>query len=439
MPPRKLLDDCFLHDRDRLRHDEALSILRERMRPVTAPEPVSLASALGRICAEAVAAPRPVPGADNSAVDGYAFAHSDYEATGGFFPISTRIAAGHPTDSPLPVGSAARIFTGAVMPPRADTIAMQEDCEPHEQDGRGFVAIPPGLKPGANRRRAGEDLRAGDVLVEAGTILRPQEIGAIASTGAGAVSCFAPLKVAILSTGDEILEAGAAFREGAVYDSNRPLLSALLSTLPVAVSDLGVLPDKAGIVRTALTDAAASHDVILTTGGASRGEEDHVIATLSDLGHRHMWQLAIKPGRPMAMGQIGDCVVLGLPGNPVAAFVCFVLYVRQALLALGGATWREPRRVVLEADFEIADKKPDRREFLRGLMIDDPAGSPNGGSGCGTGGVRRVAKYPRDGSGLITSLREADGLIEIPEDVTAVRRGDRVRFLPFGEAGLPPR
>ncbi len=427
MPQPKLLDDCFLHDKDRLRHDEALAILRERLTPVTAPESVPLAEAVGRVCADAVTAPRQVPAADNSAVDGYAFAQADYEATGGFFPVAARIAAGHPIDDPLPVGAAARIFTGALMPPRADTVAMQEDCETHEQDGQDFVVIPPGLKPGANRRKAGEDLMAGNMLVEAGTILRPQEIGAIASTGAGTVSCFAPLKVAVLSTGDEILEAGEAFRSGCVYDANRPLLASLLSTLPVEVTDLGILPDKAGVVRDALTEAAATHHAVLTTGGASRGEEDHVIATLGELGKRHMWQLAIKPGRPMGFGQIGDCVVLGLPGNPVAAFVCFALYVRQALLALSGATWIEPRRILLEADFELPSKKTDRREFQRGLLVEN------------ADGISRVAKYPRDGSGLITSLREADGLIEIPEDATSVSRGDRVRFLPFTEVGLPPR
>ncbi|MEJ8574402.1 gephyrin-like molybdotransferase Glp [Microbaculum marinum] len=425
MPHRRLLDDCFLHDKDRLRHDEALAILRERLSPVAGIAPVALADALGRVCAEAVTAPRPVPAADNAAVDGYAFAHGDYEATGGFFPVTGRIAAGHPSSDVLPIGGAVRIFTGATVPGRADTVAMQEDCEPHEQDGRQFVVIPPGLKPGANRRKAGEDLMAGETIVEAGTVLRPQEIGAIASTGAASVGCFAPLKVAVLSTGDEILGSGAPFRPGAVYDSNRPLLSALLATLPVEVTDLGIVADRPEAVRSMLTEAAATHDAILSTGGASRGEEDHVIAALSDLGRRHMWQLAIKPGRPMTFGQIGDSVVLGLPGNPVAAFVCFVLYVRQAILALGGAAWREPRRYVLQADFEIARKKADRREFLRGVLVEDDRGT------------RRVTKFARDGSGLITSLREADGLIEIPEDVTAVASGDPVRFLPFSEVGLP--
>lgn len=424
MQTPKLIDDCFLHDKDRLRHDEALALLKGRLACIAGTETVPLSDAKGRIAAETVSAPRPVPAADNSAVDGYCFAHADYDATGGFFPLAGRIAAGHPSDTSLPVGAAARIFTGAVMPPRADTIAMQEDCERHSQDGRDFVVIPPGLKQGANRRKAGEDLTAGSALVVPGVLLRPQDIGAVASTGAGSLQCYRKLRIAILSTGDEVLEPGAPFRAGAVYDSNRPLLHALLATLPVDISDLGIIADTPEAVRAALRAAADSHDAILTTGGASRGEEDHVITTLGELGKRHLWQLAIKPGRPMMVGQIDDCAVLGLPGNPVAAFVCFLLYVRQALLALAGSTWRAPRRFLLEADFEIAKKKPDRREFLRGMLVD------------GEDGIRRVTKFPRDGSGLITSLREADGLIEIPEDVTSLAKGDPVRFLPFGAVGL---
>lgn len=424
MPTPKLIDDCFLHDKDRLRHDEALAILKDRLVRVADAETVPLSDAKGRIAAEIVAAPRPVPAADNAAVDGYCFAHADYAATGGFFPLAGRIAAGHPSAVPLQVGAAARIFTGAVMPGRADTVAMQEDCEPHSQDGRDFVIIPPGLKQGANRRKAGEDLMPGTALVDPGALLRPQDISAVASTGAGSLACYRKLRVAILSTGDEVLEPGAPFHAGAVYDANRPLLHALLATLPVTVSDLGIIADTPDAVRTVLREAADSHDAILTTGGASRGEEDHVITTLGALGKRHLWQLAIKPGRPMMVGQIGDCAFLGLPGNPVAAFVCFILYVRQALLALAGSAWQPPRRFLLEADFDIARKKPDRREFLRGTIVD------------GEDGIRRVAKFPRDGSGLITSLREADGLIEIPEEATALAKGDPVRFLPFGEVGL---
>lgn len=420
MPVRRLADDCFLHGGECLRHDEALAILRERLAPVAGIEAVPLAEAVGRIAAEPVTAPRPVPATDNSAVDGYAFAHADFAATGGFFPLEARIAAGHPSATPLPVGAAARIFTGGVMPGRADTVAMQEDCEPHRQDGRDFVAVPPGLEPGANRRRAGEDLPAGALIVEAGTVLRAQEVGAIASTGAARMACFAPLRVAVFSTGDEVLEAGAAFAAGRIYDANRPLLASLLASLPVTVTDLGILPDRPDAIRGALERAAAAHDAVLTTGGASRGEEDHLIDTLDALGRRHIWQLAIKPGRPMLFGQVGDCVVLALPGNPVSAFVCFNLYVRPALRRLGGARWPEPRRQMLPARFR-AGSKAGRREFLRGVLaVED-------------GRIVGIDKYPRDSSGLISSLREADGLIEIEEETTEVGPGDPVTFLSWEE------
>lgn len=403
-----------------LRHDEALALLRERLDPVAGVETVTLAAAAGRIAAAPVTAPRPVPSADYSAVDGYAFAEADYAANGGFFPVAVRIAAGHPSRAPLPIAAAARIFTGGLMPERADTVAMQEDCEAHRQDGQDFVAIPPGLKRGANRRRAGEDVAAGTQIVEAGTVLRAQEIAAIASTGAAEVDCFAPLRVAVFSTGDEVREAGSTFAAGKIYDANRPLLKSLLAGLPVAVTDLGILPDRPGVIREALAAAAATHDAVLTTGGASRGEEDHLIDALDALGRRHLWHIAIKPGRPMMTGQIGDCVVLGLPGNPVSAFVCFNLYVRPVLRRLGGGGWTEPRRMSLPARFALTSKA-GRREFLRGTLAVEQ------------GHILGVDRYPRDGSGLITSLREADGLIEVAEAMTSVAPGEPVSFLTWEE------
>jgi molybdopterin molybdotransferase len=347
----------------------------------------------------------------------------DYLATEGVLRVAGRAAAGHPLAEALSPGSAARIFTGAVMPAGADSVAMQEDCELISRDGADVVSIPMGLKPGANRRKAGEDLPAGGLVVAAGSRLRPQEVAAIASTGAASLEVFSRLRVAIVSTGDEIVRPGAPLGPGQVYDSNHYLLAALLGTLDVAATDAGILPDSPEIVRGTLADLAASHDAILTTGGASRGEEDHLVASLGELGSRHIWQLAIKPGRPMSFGQIGGAAVFALPGNPVAAFVCFLLYVRPFLAAMGGAGWIEPPRFLVPARFEIAAKKPDRREFLRGRLV-------------GVGADMGVEKFERDGSGLITSLREADGLIEIAEPVRSVRRGENVSFLPFSELGL---
>jgi molybdopterin molybdotransferase len=424
MSERRLLDDCFLTDSERLRHDEALAILRERIGPVVDTESVPLAAALNRVLAESVTSPRNVPAADNAAVDGYAFARAEYEAAGGYFPVVARVAAGHPSSVPHIAGTAVRIFTGGVMPVGADTVAMQEDCEPHVQDGHDFVAIPPGLKPGANRRKAGEDLTVGAVIAAPGARLRPQEIAAIASTGRDSVEVYRRLRVALVSTGDEIVRPGAPLETGQVYDSNYFLLAALLATADCTVTDAGILPDDQGAVQATLKALAESHAAILTTGGASRGEEDHLVASIDALGKRHLWQLAVKPGRPMSFGQIGDCALVALPGNPVAAFVCFLLYVRPMLVTMGGGEWPEPQRFSVAADFDIPCRKTGRREFLRGRLATDDAGR------------LVVRKFPRDGSGLITSLREADGLIEIGEDLAAVKRGERVSFLPFSGLGI---
>ena len=422
---KKLLDDCFLHDGDRLRHGDALALLKDRVKPVTDLELVDLGKANGRILGQVIKAPRPVPATDNSAVDGYAFAHGDYLSHGGRLPISDRVVAGHPATKPLAPGTAARIFTGAVMPENADTIVMQEDTTLVSGDP-DLMVVAEGLKMGANCRKAGEDLAEGETILDTGTRLRPQDIAAIASTGLDRVSCFAPLRLALVSTGDEILRPGEAFSPGKVYDANHFLLRGLLEGVGAEISDLGILEDKAETVRDTLEDASATHDAILTTGGASRGEEDHVVKSVDALGSLHMWQLAIKPGRPMAFGQIEDCMFLGLPGNPVAAMVCFLLYVRPVLLRLGGAAWRDPIRYQVPATFAMT-KKPGRREFLRGIVEQDP------------GGTASIKRFPRDGSGLISSLRLADGLIEIGEDVEQIAPGDPVWFMPFPELGVMPR
>jgi len=421
---RKLIDDCFLHDKDRLPHEEAITLLRERLEPIATIKNLALQNCLGAILAEDIFALRNIPSTDNSAVDGYAYCAQDYDAAGGFFPVTARIAAGQTGEIALPKGSAARIFTGAVMPEGADTIAMQEDCEPHEQDGGNFVAIPPGLKPGANRRKAGEDLNLGDEIATKGTRITPQLVAAFASCGISTAPVFAPLKIALISSGDELKEPGHDAVDGEVYDSNRYLLSSLLKHLPVEITDYGIQPDNYEKIEATLKEAATSHDIIVTSGGASRGEEDHIITALDNLGKRHLWQLAVKPGRPMSFGQIDNSVFFGLPGNPVACFICFLLYVRPSLLRLAGSDWHEPRRYMAPAGFEVGKKKPDRREFWRGMYEAEKNKNP------------QLRKFARDGSGLISGLREADGLIEIPEDVTSVSKGDLLRFIPWTEFGI---
>jgi molybdopterin molybdotransferase len=424
---KKLIDDCFQSDRDRLRHDEALAILRERVRPVVGPERVALAEAANRILAQTVLAGQDVPAHTNAAVDGYSFAAADcHQDAATTLELRGRAAAGHPHVGRPPNATAVRILTGAMMPQGHDTVAMQEDVETRLENGRTMLRIPAGLKPAANVRMAGEDVKAGATLLEAGTVLRPQDLAALASVGCAEISAFAHLGVAILSSGDEIVRPGTALGPGQVYDANVPMLRGLIAGAGANAIDLGVLPDEPNSVRRRLAEAARSYNVIITSGGASRGEEDHLVAALDALGKRHLWQLAIKPGRPMTFGQIGDCVVVGLPGNPVAVFVCFLLYVWPLLRRLGGAPWPSPRRLLLPANFDFPKRKLGRREFWRAALVSGPQGLA-------------VAKYARDGSGLISGLRAADGLIEIPEDVAEVAAGDRVAFIPFTEFGIAAR
>ena len=397
------LDDCFLHDRDRLRHRDALALLREGIVPLRlGTDVVPVADALGRILAEPMVAPFDMPSHTNAAVDGYAYRHGD----GPVIPVVGRIAAGQPAPA-LAAGSAARIFTGATVPAGADTVAMQEDCAV----ANGRVRLPP-IKRGANVRLRGEDVAAGQTVLAPGRRLTPADLATAGGFGLRTLAVRRTVRVALFSTGDELRTSGR-LDEGAVFDANRPLLAAWMATMPVAVHDGGILPDDRAAVAAALRTAAAEADVILTTGGASRGEEDHMLSVLDELGTRQAWQIAVKPGRPLMFGRIADAAYLGLPGNPVAACVCFLLYARPLLLALAGAEWSDPLPMTLPAAFSITSK-PDRREFLRGILRDGA-----------------IDKFARDGSGLLSSLREADGLIEVPEDVTRIERGDPVSFLPW--------
>lgn len=423
--PRKLRDDCFVHDQERLTHAQALAILRQRVAPVVGVETVATEDCAGRILAQDVIAPRDIPAHTNAAVDGYAFAFADYDAEqGSSLPVSARAAAGTPTGQPVRAGTAARIFTGAAMPEPLDTVVMQEDTETTQEGGETRVTIPPGLALGANRRLAGEDVAKGGAMLKAGCRLRPQDAAAAASAGLARLACHARLRVGVYSSGDEVIRAGQELGEGQVYDANAPMLHGLIEATGAECTDLGVLPDHPEAVRASLKTAAEYYDVVVTSGGASRGEEDHIVEALDALGALHMWQIAIKPGRPMAFGQIGDRVVLGLPGNPVAVFVCFLLYVRPVLVRLAGGAWPEPARYPLPAAFSVPKKKTGRREFWRGFLAR------------GDDGALRAGKFARDGSGLITGLCQADGLIEVDEDATAVGEGDTVAFIPFSEFGI---
>ena len=414
-------DDCFAFPERRLLHEEALALLRGLVVPVPEQETTSVFAAAARVCAETVNAPRAIPAHTNAAVDGYAFAFEDYNVSEGtVFPITGRAAAGQPLQRVMAGREAVRIFTGATMPYGCDTVAMQEDCR---IEGGASVFIPGGLKRGANRRLAGEDVTEGATILEPGHRLRPQDVAALAAGGHRDVICFRKPRICVFSTGNEVLEPGAPFEEGRVYDANGPMLSGLFAPLAADVSFKGILPDNCDAVREALQAAALDHDLIITSGGASLGEEDHVIAALRGGHSLSLWQLAIKPGRPMGVGKIGSCLCFALPGNPVAVMVCALLYVWPAVRRLTGEPWIEPPRLFLPAGFEIRSRKQGRREFFRGWLES-------------VDGRIIVKKYERDGSGLISSLRAASGLIEIPENLPGLSKGDSVNFIPFSAFGI---
>jgi len=421
----QLSDDCFAFGGDLTPVDTALKHLSQVLVAVTEPEETALSDALGRILAEDIVAPENVPPHDNSAVDGFAVYFDDLaEAGETTLPIAGRAAAGHPFPRHQERGAAVRIFTGAPMPTGdgeggPDTVLMQEDCRADDSS----VTIPSGIKRGANRRLAGEDVRAGSVILRAGQRLRPQEIGLAAGVGRSHLVVRAALRAAVFSTGDEVREPGGARDAGSIYDSNRFTLGALLRGLGVTVSDLGILPDDRATIAAALREAASRHDVILTSGGVSTGGEDHVRDAVEDAGSLHFWRLAIKPGRPVALGQVGRVPFIGLPGNPVAAMVTFLRVARPLIQRLAGAEAAPPPLFQVRAGFDYK-KKLNRREYVRVRLETDA--SP--------GHIAR--KFKRDGAGILSSMVFADGLVELPEAVTGVKEGELVDYLPFSEVGL---
>jgi molybdopterin molybdotransferase len=427
----QLSDDCFAGGGPLMRAGEALDRLLAGLVAVTEPERVPLARVLDRILAEPVAAAIDVPGRDNAAVDGYAVYFDDLDgAVETPLPVRGRAAAGHPLPRAQRRGEAVRIFTGALMPrgdegPGPDTVMMQEDCRVEGDT----VVIRAGIKRGANRRLAGEDVRAGSTILDAGVRLRPQDIGLAAAIGLTELAVAKPLRVAVFSTGDELREPGVPLPDGAIYDSNRRTIAALLAQLGTTVTDLGILPDRREAIAEALAEAARGHDLLITSGGVSGGEEDHVKAAVEAHGRLHFWRLAIKPGRPIALGQIDAASAngirravpfVGLPGNPVAVMVTFLRIARPMILKLMGGRDLEPVLFRVRADFEHRKKK-DRREWLRARLAQDETGA------------LIARKFPRDGAGILTSMVQSDGLVELPEEMTQLARGTMVDFLPFNE------
>ena len=425
----QLKDDCFAFGDSLTPLDDALDQLREKIRTgMAGPRPtvsVAIDEAIGRILGEDIVSPRAVPPHDNSAVDGYAVYYEDLDPEHDTrLPVTGRVAAGHPLGRPAERGEAIRIFTGAPMPvgddgtqaSGPDTVFMDEDTAP---DGDAVV-LPAGLKRGSNRRNAGEDVKAGETILRRGTVLRPQELGLAASVGLSELTVFAPLRVAVFSTGDEVRDPSNDAPEGCVFDANRFTIKGLLAGFGARVTDLGILPDRAEDIARSLSDAACDHDLLITSGGVSAGEEDHVRDAVEAGGSLHMWRLAIKPGRPIALGQVGDAAFVGLPGNPVATMVTFMMVARPLILWLSGVEDVTLPHYPVRTAFKHK-KKAGRREWVRVRLDTSGSGTPT------------AYKDHSGGAGILASMVGADGLIELGEDVESVAEGDTVRFLPFNE------
>jgi molybdopterin molybdotransferase len=397
--------------------DEALDLLLAQARPVADIERVPTMTGLGRVLAEPVLSAIDVPGWDNSAMDGYAVRVADLVAHDAGLRVAQRIPAGV-TGEPLAPGTAARIFTGAPVPAGADAVVIQEVCD----TDRDRVQVPRDIAPGANIRRAGEDIAAGSEVIAAGTKLRAQHLGLAASVGKANVTVHRRLRVAVFSSGDELVMPGNPLGPGQIYNSNRFTLCGLLEELGCEVKDLGIVQDTLNATMDALAGAAEHADLILASGGVSVGEEDHVKPAVERLGSLDLWKIAIRPGKPLAFGHIGPAKTpfIGNPGNPVSLFVTFCLFARPFILRMQGVMGPvAPFAMTAKAGFGWP--RPDkRREFQRARLEPDENGEP------------LVSLYPSRSSGVLSSVAWANGLAVIPEG-QALHRGDPIQFIPYSE------
>ena len=398
---------------------QALDHLLSHAKPVAEIERVPMQATLGRVLAENVNSLVDVPPLDNTSMDGYAVRTADTQNPGSVLKIAQRIPAGS-VGTELQAGTAARIFTGAPVPPGADAVVMQEDCStPEGVTDQVQVNIAPAF--GQWIRRRGEDLTAGKTALTAGTFLRPQELGVAASAGLTHLNVKRRVKVAAFFTGDELSLPGEPLKPGGIYNSNRDTLLACIKALGCDATDLGIVPDRLDATRAALRQASQDHDLIITSGGVSVGEEDHIKPAVTAEGRLDLWQIAIKPGKPLAFGAVrkseqandGEAWFIGLPGNPVSSFVTFLLFVRPFILKLQGRAAKQTQSYLMRADFDWL--KADRRnEFLRVKL------NNNGG----------LDLFPNQSSGVLTSASWGDGLVDCPPN-QPIQAGDLVKYIPF--------
>ena len=390
--------------------DQAIEQILSQAVPVEQVETVGILDGLNRVLAEDLHSTIDVPGYDNSAMDGYAVNSEDCSTSGSELPVTQRIPAGQ-VGTRLEKGTAARIFTGAPIPVGADAVVMQEKCQ--QVDDK--VVINTVVKAGCNVRRSGEDIKSGSIVLSAGSRLRPQDLGLLASVGLAEFKVKRRLKVATFFTGDEIVAPGQALSPGQIYNSNRYTLSGLLQAMNCEIIDLGIVPDTLEATTAVLKQAAESADVVITSGGVSVGEEDYVRIALEQLGELSMWRIAMKPGKPVAFGKVGNALFMGLPGNPVSVFVTFLVFARALVLKLQGVDDVLPKRVPVIADFDWP--KIQRQEYLRVKLTQKDG--------------RTVAQiYPHQGSGVLSSASWADGMVEVLLG-KEINRGDTVEYLSF--------
>jgi len=413
----QLSNDCFKHSKKKISLEKAVSILEKRIKCIKKTQKIKLDQALGRILSKDIVSKLNVPPFNNTAVDGYAFKYSHLnKKKETALKLAGRITAGQNFNKKIKTGEIARIFTGAKVPEGADTVIMQEDCNTADNQ----IVLKPGIFKGANIRKKGEDIRYGKKIISKGSKLKAQDIALIASVGIKEIGVFEKLTVGIFTTGNELYEPGTKTSNSGIYDSNRYCLKNLLETINCSVKDYGIKKDNEKLIKNTLKKISKECDLIITTGGMSVGEEDYVRKVLEKNGSLNFWNIAIKPGRPVALGNIFKKPFIGLPGNPVSVMITFLKIALPTINKLSGFSLPKEKNFIVTTDFNFK-KKSGRKEFLRVII------SKN------LNGQIKIKNYPKSGSGVFTSIVETDGLIELPEKLTYLKKGTKIRFVPYSE------